>query len=112
MNGGSGPGNEVPSLPYSGTERLLTDDERLRAARWINGKAKAKNDSCLVCGGRSLIAPSLINMPGGVAADGFSPWSYPCVATICVECGFTRYFNAFVMGLLAPPSDRPERAYG
>lgn len=92
------PGVEVPPIH----RRLLEEAELRRIADWINQKASA-GDPCPVChSGPSEVQQSLAPLPGGISPDGEPGWLYPCAVTVCVNCGFTRFFNVITMGLLEP----------
>lgn len=82
--------------------RRLTPEELLQAKTWINEKAYRKGDPCQVCESPlSEIQSTLANVPGGVSPiDLESGWIYPSVVTLCTNCGYTRYFNAIIMGLV------------
>ena len=90
------PGTPVPPVPGP-----LSPAQMQQAADWINAKALDPADPCQVCGGTSTIQPSTVAMPGGLhPSTGTSGWVHPCIVTICEKCGYQRYFNAIIMGVL------------
>lgn len=100
MNDDEGP-KPGELAPTGFRPRLMTQDEQLRAIEWINSRASAgPTDPCQVCGQTSEIQPSLVALDGGVAHDRTVNWVFPSVVTVCKTCGFTRYFNAMVMGIV------------
>lgn len=88
------------SAPIS--QRLMTLDEIYRATDWINEKSTSTNDGCLVCGSpHSIVQPSIVHMPGGRSPYTSEPgWVNPTIVVVCHSCGFTRYFNAIIMGMV------------
>lgn len=83
------------------TNRKMTVEEINQATEWINKKSVRKSDECPVCDSpHNLVQPTMAPMPGGVDPfDGTSGWVYPSIVTVCFNCGFTRHFNAVVMGM-------------
>jgi hypothetical protein len=96
------PGDVVPTVT-SGLPRLLTPDEMNSAVAWINSHARSTNDGCQVCGDpNNSVQPSIVKLDGGINPHNpSSTWMYPSIITICNNCGFTRHFNAIVMGLFS-----------
>lgn len=94
--------DEQPQVGFK--ERLMTPEERLKAAQFINSNALDKADPCQVCGGESTIQSSIVGLHGGLDPTGIEGgWVYPSILTICNKCGFTRYFNAIIIGLVPYP---------
>lgn len=95
--------------PYNPPEMILNLGEMTRVAAWINAKTPDGKDDCVVChGGPSQVQRSLAMLPGGTGPDGSDDYGYPSIVTICLNCGFTRYFNAVVAGVVMDPSKRAE----
>jgi len=96
------------------TQRLMTIEEIQKATAWVNDKSVREGDPCQVCGStHSLVEPSLGPMPGGINPyDGVTGWLHPAVVVTCQNCGFMRYFNAVIVGLMKGyvPSSGDENA--
>lgn len=66
--------------------------------------------SCPISGGNSwtvadhLVAPPVVDAAGKVQSGG---GSYPQVMMVCTECGYTRYFNAVLVGVVDPDAEPP-----
>jgi predicted nucleic-acid-binding Zn-ribbon protein len=80
--------------------RLLKDKDFDHVAEFINKRAKGgESDPCQVCGSaEAYIQPSTVTLDAGISEDG-RPSGFPSIVTICYNCGFTRYFNALILGL-------------
>jgi hypothetical protein len=93
----------------AGTGGLLTAEEKEKVQKWIDDKSKHPA-ACPVCGDeRWIIADHLITpepVSGGRLLYG-GP-AYPQFMLISVGCGYTRYFNAVISGIVVsePPSDK------
>lgn len=86
------------------TEGKLSKDEKERIKAWV--EAKSKTAECPVCGNTNWIIGDHIVQPvtngsGRVLLGGAA---YPQVMLVSTECGYTRYFNAILMGLVAMDS--------
>lgn len=89
------------------TTGKLTPEDQKKVSDWLREKWKTPAN-CPICGstnwtiGDHLIQP-LTFFGGGVSIGGIT---YPQVMVISNDCGYTRLFNAVMLGLLpqAPPT--------
>lgn len=109
---GHGRFDAILPWPLGLTSRELTEAEAVRAADHINSRTTAAYDACQVCGGdRVVIQPALFPIPLPQVIHGVSGlYGYAHVMTICYNCGFTRLFNASVLGLTPDPNLTPNIA--
>ena len=100
----------VMPWPLQTTSRDLTATEAGIAAEHINSRTSAAHDACQVCSHRHVvIQPALfsIALPEHLqSAEG--ALGYAHIMTICYNCGFTRLFNATVLGLTPTPLGEAE----
>ena len=85
-------------------EGKLTDEEKKQAKDWIEKKWQPLQRNCPSCGVPDswVIADHLVSPPiyrGGDILIGGA--SYPQLMLVCMNCAFTFYFNAIVMGLFS-----------
>lgn len=87
----------------------LTDDEMDRAKKWIADKAGfgGKVPSCPICKGNWGIANKLAHVSAG---HPLTTASFPCVVTLCNNCGYSQLFNAIKMGVVSPASNDDKEA--
>lgn len=92
---------------------VMTVEEVTRCISWINEKAISENDACVVCGSPDNVVIDQIfriaSIPHTTSKQGIQRYA-PSIATVCRRCGFTRFFNAYALGILPPPMnpDVPE----
>jgi hypothetical protein len=81
-----------------GSDGKLSEEEHIRCVDWINERATSPTDACQVCGdpenGVSEYLWRVSSPPMGSQQR-----IIPLVLTSCYNCGFTRFFNASVIGL-------------
>ena len=87
----------------------LTQEEKDKLATRLTELGKLGNPQCPICGGAEwligdhLVMPSTMGKGGGVVFGGFG---YPHVMLISQGCGYTRFVNAVIAGVLPPkPSE-------
>lgn len=91
----------------AGSDGRLTKEEKDKIKTWLENKTK--NPACPVCNdpnwviGDHLVQP-MNGASGGLVIGGVT---YPQVMIISTNCGYTRYFNAVVMGIARPGSPPP-----
>ena len=88
---------------------ILTHEERVRVAHFVNEKASTEGDPCLVCGSvDTRVGHALLFIPAGSIEGGLDLGSaQPVLPIICHNCGFVRHFHAERLGLV-PPTIPPE----
>ena len=87
-------------------DRNLTVGEATAVIEWINSKSIHPDDACLVCGSsHSSVVPAVVGLTGGPGAYPSSRTVLPSVLCVCRNCGFTRLFNAIVMGIEKDPAE-------
>jgi len=87
----------------------LTEEEKRKISDWFRERWKLPA-TCPICGtmnwtiGEHLVQP-LTFSGGGISVGGIT---YPQVMLISTDCGYTRLFNAVMLGLLpqAPPTEQ------
>jgi hypothetical protein len=93
--------------PVAHASREISEPEAILAAEHINSRTSLPTDLCQVCASKDVvIQPALfpIPLPPHIqTADGRLAFAH--VMTICYNCGFTRLFNATVLGLTPLPDN-------
>lgn len=92
----------------SSTEKPNQKQEEATKA-WIEKKATKESSKCPVCGHRQWMAADYLirasTYSPGVAVMGGPSYVYAQIT--CANCGYTRLFNAVVMGLV-PQGGKPD----
>jgi ribosomal protein S27AE len=93
----------------------LSPEEKQRAIDWVNVRWVGQNQACPICGdghwiiGDHLVQPLTVGPENSIQLGGAG---YPQVMLISVKCGYTRFLNAVLIGLVGgtPPPDekKPE----
>lgn len=89
----------------------LTDEDRNKVIAWLGQypPALGANSPCPICGsttwmiGEYLVQP--ITLGPNITIQLGGP-SYPQVMLISVPCGYTRFINAVIMGILQPDKEK------
>lgn len=99
-----------------GPDGKLSPAEHMMCVNWINEKAASPNDACAVCGSPdNSVGLDIFQVRAGPAprTAGQGVPYIPSVITSCNNCGFIRFFNALVLGLIPmPPLPEPELDLG
>ena len=95
----------------------LTDEERGKVTAWLEQypPALGANSPCPICGsdtwmiGEYLVqpvtlGPNIMLQLGGV--------SFPQIMLISIPCGYTRFLNAVMMGILPPAKSEKDLPNG
>lgn len=88
----------------------LSQDEVKKIATHLNGLTEGRPQICPVCGdtnwsiGGRLVQPPAI---GSQFQYHFGFPAYPLIALISPKCGYTRFINAVVAGIV-PPADEKQ----
>jgi predicted nucleic-acid-binding Zn-ribbon protein len=95
-------------MEQSRLPKELTEEQRLKIATWLS--TKDKSQKCPVCNEIAWVTESRFGCAPVYAVGTGMDFSYvhPFVVVVCTNCGYTRLFNAVIMGLLGSPPDQPE----
>jgi ribosomal protein S27AE len=91
----------------------LTEEEKAQVLAWVAEKGKAGNPNCPVCGSPNwlladhLVQPITLGANRSLLLGGIG---YPQVMLVSTVCGYTRFLNAVVLGLIPPTA--PEEKKG
>lgn len=80
---------------------VLSKEETERVTKFINEKAADPEDRCAVCGDPQNIVTkttySILARPIGGRHPMQSKEEIPCYATVCLNCGFVRFFSKHIL---------------
>ncbi len=86
----------------------LTHEDREKITAWLGKYPKSSESPCPICGSSKwmiaerLVQPITIGPKMGLQLGGLG---YPQVMLISDPCGYTRFLNAVIMGLVPEASD-------
>lgn len=90
----------------------LTDEDRQKVIAWVTKYPQAEHSVCPICGtGNWMIAeymvqPLTIGAQLGLQLGGIG---YPLIMLISNPCGYTRFLNAVMIGLVPSNRDTAEK---
>lgn len=93
----------------------LTAEEATDVTDHINRMAVAPNDACPVCGSsQNFVAPTLYRVEAHREAPAAQIQYQPLYSTVCLNCGFVRFFNQYVVKerIAEQKAPKPEGANG
>ena len=81
----------------------ITSDDKRRVEDWLKDNWIVATKACPISGHNDWIIGDHIVQPNTYAGGGLSVGGtgYPMVMLICNGCGYTMYFNAVKLGLVA-----------
>lgn len=91
------------------SEGKLTEEEFEKVKAWM-ARFVATDRPCSVCGTKGwtmlprLVQPVTLGGAFVIQLGGLE--GYPNVGLVCNTCGYTRYLNAVIMGIV-PPGNKP-----
>ena len=92
------PKPEATALPPQIATMKLTPDEAMAVSDHINRKAVTANDACPVCASPlNSVLEDVYKVDVIAMGSLFSPLSQPLLSTVCLNCGFVRFFNRLIV---------------
>ena len=94
-------------MPDSGGK--LTQDEKQKIADWLKERSQGANPVCPVCGDPHWFIADHLVQPITYSGGGLSIGGpgYPQAMLVSAKCGYTRFLNAVVIGIV-PGGKEPE----
>lgn len=93
----------------------LTPDEVTKATDWLNKVAEKRPQPCPVCGDtdwrvmNTLVQPIALGKQYGY---NFGLPSFPLLVVVSLKCGYTRFVNAVIAGVVPLPDADPGTTRG
>lgn len=78
-----------------------TNAEKARTAAWVNEKWVAADKSCPICTTNNWTVDQVVELRpyrGGLITGHTT--TFPAAQVICINCGYTHFFNAVVAGVV------------
>ena len=95
------PKPEATPLPLQIPTVKLSLEEAAAVSDHINRKAVSPNDACPVCASPlNSVLEDVYKVDVIPLASPLSPLSQPLLSTVCVSCGFVRFFNRLIVDRL------------
>src|SRR5688572_7582885 len=88
----------------------LSEEDKQKIAAWLEERWPQANQHCPVCNDSTWIVADHVVMPLTVGPGGWKPGrpGYPQVMLISMNCAYTRFFNAALMGIKIEAEQPPE----
>lgn len=92
---------ETIAPPPQAATVKLTLEELTAVTDHVNRKAVSPNDACLVCASPlNSVLDDVYKVDVIPVGSPFSPTAQPLLSTVCLNCGFIRFFNRLVVDKL------------
>jgi hypothetical protein len=96
-----------------GPDGKLTEEDRAKVVAWLSQYPKAADSQCPLCSSPEWMVAEYLVQPitlGPNTSLQLGGIGYPQVMLISNPCGYTRFVNAVIVGVL--PGSKPEEKKG